>query len=436
MIMNEIIQDRREFHKYAETSWNEIRTSARIAEILENIGVSTILMGKEAVSIATLRPPASLSEQRRQENMQRALRQGARKDLVEKTEGYPGVAGIIDTERPGPVIALRFDIDCLPYEEEYLPHDRVITEKFRAVNPNCVHACGHDGHTAIGLELARRIVHHRQDYCGVVKLLFQPAEETTLGAQSMVDKGLLDDVNYFLAVHLALSAENIPLPSHSIACGVRDFMSNHRLDVTFHGKAAHPCGAAQEGHNALLGACSAALNLHCIAPHEKGLCRVNVGKIQGGVCSNTIAPECTISLEYRGQYREVSDYLKKRVTDILDGTAKTYELTYTCVDHGEVPAGRSDYALMDLVQEEAGRVAWFEKIYYEGNLGGTDDAAVMMNRVQENGGLGVYIGIGTDITAPLHNPRFDFDESCLDPAAALLEGLIRRLSLSAMINEL
>ena len=426
-MMNEMIQNRREFHKFAETGWNEIRTSARIAEILEAIGVPTILMGKDAVCVETLRPPAELSKQRREQNMQRALKQGARKDLVEKTEGYPGVAAILDTERPGPVIAFRFDIDCLPYEEECRPEDRAVTEDYRAVNPNCVHACGHDGHTAIGLELARRVMSRFSDYCGVMKLLFQPAEETTLGAQSMVDKGLLDDADYFLAVHLALSAENVPLPSHTIACGVRDFLSNHRLDVTFHGKAAHPCGAAQEGRNALLAACSAALNLHAIAPHEKGLSRVNVGKIQGGVCSNTIAPECTISLEYRGQYREVADYLHERVMDILDGAAKSYGLTYTYVDHGEVPAGCSDFAMMDLVQEEARQIPWFEKIYYEGNLGGTDDAAVMMNRVQENGGLGAYIGIGTDVLGPLHNPRFDFDESCLPAAAELLERMIRRL---------
>ena len=86
--------------------------------------------------------------------------------------------------------------------------------------------------------------------------------------------------------------------------------------------------------------------------------------------------------------------------------------------------------MMDFVQAEATQIPWFEKIYYEGNLGGTDDAAVMMNYVQKNGGFGAYIGIGTDITAPLHNPRFDFDESCLPAAATLLERLIQRLGQS------
>lgn len=426
--MNQIIQNRREFHKFAETGWTEIRTSARVAEILEAAGVKQILMGADAVNIETPKQaPVDLSESTRQANMARAIAQGAREDLVKKTNGYPGVAAIIDTGKPGPVLAFRFDIDCLPYEEEYLENDPVITDDFRSVNPACVHACGHDAHTAIGLALARRIMQNISEYTGIIKLLFQPAEEIILGAQSMVDKGLLDDVDYFAAVHLALSAENVPLPSHTIACGVRDFMSDRQLDVTFHGRAAHPCGAAQEGRNALLAACSAALNLHCIAQHEKGLCRVNVGQIEGGVCSNTIAPECTIKLEYRGQYREISDYLEERVMDILDGTAKSYGVSYTYVDYGEVPAGQSDYAMMDIVQEAAKEVPWFEKIYYEGNLGGTDDAAVMMNHVQAHGGLGVYIGIGTDVNEPLHNPRFDFDESCMPAAAELLDVLIRKI---------
>lgn len=116
-----------------------------------------------------------------------------------------------------------------------------------------------------------------------------------------MDKGHLDDVMNFIAVHIALSAENKPLPSHTIACGCRDFLSDRQLDVYLEGKAAHPCGASQEGKNALLAACSAALNIHSIAPHEEGLCRVNVGEIHAGVCANTIAPNAMMRIEYRGQ---------------------------------------------------------------------------------------------------------------------------------------
>ena len=121
----------------------------------------------------------------------------------------------------------------------------------------------------------------------------------------------------------------------------------------------------------------------------------------------------------------VSEYLEKRVFDILDGTARTYDLIYTYVDHGEVPAGQSDDEMMRVVEEAAKQVPWFEKIYFEGNLGGTDDAAVMMTKVQKQGGLGAYIGIGTDITEPLHNPKFDFDENCMEATVDLLSVILK-----------
>ena len=437
---------RREFHKYPEAGWTEIRTSARIIEILESLGVPQILKGEEVHDLDLLAtgPGNDLSGETRRANMQRAVEEGAGESYVAMTSGYPGVIGVIDTGVPGPTYAFRFDIDCLEYDEydgageDPAAEDyyRPSAEGYRSTHAGRVHACGHDGHTAIGLTLASMIMESLQDgkaggdhaggYKGVIKLIFQPAEENYLGAASIVSKGHLDDVDEVMAVHLALSAENEPLRSHSLCCGVKDFMACRQLDVTYHGVAAHPCGAAQEGKNALLACCSAALNLHAIAMHEKGLGRVNVGVIRGGEVTNTICPECTICLEYRGQYREISEYIGRRVFDILDGTARQYDMDYTYIDYGEIPAGLCSDELMSAVQEEAAQVPWFEKIYFEGNVGGSDDAAVMINYVQDHGGLGTYIGIGCNTTGPVHNPKFDFDEDCLTAAAELLARMLRR----------
>lgn len=82
---------------------------------------------------------------------------------------------------------------------------------------------------------------------GKIKLFFQPAEETFYGAQSIVDKGHLDDVMNFIAVHIALSAENKPLPSHTVACGCRDFLSDRQLDVYLEGKARPPLRGLPRG---------------------------------------------------------------------------------------------------------------------------------------------------------------------------------------------
>ena len=309
-------------------------------------------------------------------------------------------------------VAFRADMDAVAVQEpDDIPH--------HSQTPGVAHKCGHDGHTAIGLGIAAELMKRKGELKGKIKLFFQPAEETFYGAQSIVDKGHLDDVMNFIAVHIALSAENKPLPSHTVACGCRDFLSDRQLDVYLEGKAAHPCGASQEGKNALLAACSAALNIHSIAPHEEGLCRVNVGEIHAGVCANTIAPDAMMRIEYRGQKPAISEYAGQRIFDILEGTAKAYDLKYHYVDYGEVPAGASDYAMMEVVQRAAKKVPWFQTVYFEGNVGGTDDAAVMLTKVQQNGGIGSYVGIGADTTGPVHNPEFDFDEDCLQAAMEL-----------------
>lgn len=417
--MNKYVAYRREFHRYPETGWREIRTSARVAEILAQMGYDQILMGPEVVEIDSIAKFARMSEEETEEAMKRAKYQGADSHYVQRTNGLPGVIAVLDTGVPGPVTAFRFDIDCLPYQEapaeEYPPKE----EGFLSQNYNCVHACGHDGHTAIGLGIAELLLGEKENLCGKVKLIFQPAEETFYGAQSIVDKGHLDDATHFIALHLALTAEGKPLPSHTIACGCKDFLSDRQLDVTFLGKAAHPCGASQEGKNALLAACSAALNLHCIAPHEEGLCRINVGTLHAGAAINTIAPRADLSVEFRGQSPAIAKYAADRVFAVIEGSAKTYDMEYEYLDYGEVPAGKSDDAMMDIIENAAKKITWFEKIYYEGNVGGTDDATIMMTKVQKNGGIATYVGIGADTTQPLHNPQFDFDEDAMEAAIEL-----------------
>ena len=416
--MSKFTEYRREFHKYPENGWREIRTSARIAEILTDMGY-TCLMGPDVVNVDSVIHLVRPDEEEMAAVMKRAVEQGADPAFVEKTRGIPGVIAELDTGKEGPVAAFRFDIDCLPYDEPKKEGYRPFDEDYASCNPESVHACGHDAHTAMGLGIAEGILKKKEEYRGKIRLIFQPAEETFCGAISIVDKGHLDDVDNFLAMHVALSAENKPLPSHTVACGCKDFLSDRQLDITFHGRAAHPCGASQEGKNALLAACSAALNLHAIAPHEQGLTRVNVGELRAGIAPNTIAPNAFMVVEYRGETPDICAYLEERVFEILDGSAKAYGMEYTYDDYGEVPAGKSDDAMMDVVRRAAVKVPWFEKIYFEGNVGGTDDAAVMMTRVQKNGGKGAYIGIGTNTTQPVHNAEFDMDEDCIDAAIDL-----------------
>lgn len=424
--MNKFIEYRREFHHYPELGWRELRTSARVAEILENMGY-TCLMGKEVVDIDTL-SFEMLSKEEMEQEKKRAVSQGANPDYVKRTEGFPGVIAELDSGKKGIVTALRFDIDCLPYQEPEKKGYRPYDEDYISCNPGWVHACGHDAHTAIGLGLAEALLKQKDQLKGKIKMIFQPAEERYNGAKSIVKKGHLDDVTNFISVHVALSAEGHPLPSNTISCGGKDFLSDCQIDVTFHGKAAHPCGAAHEGKNALLAACTAAMNLQAVAPHEAGACFINVGTLNAGVVANTIPPSATMSIEYRGQSEEISNYARKRVFDILDGACKAYDMHYTFEDLGEIPVAQSDDAMMEVIERAAKKTPWFKKIYFEGSIGGTDDATVMMKKVQENGGTATYAGIGTDTTQPVHNPEFDIDENAIPAAIDMLTEAINELN--------
>lgn len=429
-LKEKIISYRREFHKYPELGWREIRTTARIAEILDKLGFENLKVGIEAVDTKAIIELVKLNEDEKREEMNRAISQGADKGWVEKTKGYPGVVAEFDSGIEGPVVAFRFDIDALPDLQPAIKGYRPFDENFISQNENIVHSCGHDGHVAIGLGLAEEIMNNKGKLKGKVRLLFQPAEEYYSGADSMIFKGYLDDVDYLFTMHIGLSHEGRPLPSHSIVGGCNDFLSCNQYDVYFEGVSAHPCGASQEGKNALLAACTAALNIHAIAPHEEGLLRVNVGEIHAGTSPNTIAPNALIKIEFRGENNNISKYAKDRVLAIIDGAAKMYDVKYRIVDYGEIPTAQSDKECIEIVKEAAKKVEWFEKIYDLGNVGGSDDATVMMQRVQQRGGKATYLGLGADVNAPLHNSQFDFDEEVLIAGVELCLNILKITSSS------
>ena len=146
---------------------------------------------------------------------------------------------------------------------------------------------------------------------------------------------------------------------------------------------------------------------------------MNVGEIHAGVCANTIAPDAMMRIEYRGRSPRSPNTRASGSSIFWRALQRPTTSKYHYVDYGEVPAGASDYAMMEVVQRAAQKVPWFQTVYFEGNVGGTDDAAVMLTKVQQNGGIGSYVGIGADTTGPVHNPEFDFDEDCLQAAMEL-----------------
>lgn len=419
--MKKISMYRRDFHKFAEAKWAEFRTASIVAEKLDSLGIETLLGKMISVPGMQFAYPDATSRTR---EIERAILQDGNANIIEQMDGLPGVVGVIDSGKPGPVIAFRFDIDALLTIESSLQYHRPKIEGFRSVNEGYCHACGHDGHTAIGLGFAEVLISQKSSLTGKIKLIFQPAEEGGGGARGIVAKGILDDVNFLFAIHLGLTkTDGLPLGNHGLICGVKDFLDSRRYDFRFKGTAAHSAGDPHVGKNSLLASCQAALGIHNIAPHSEGLMRMNVGFLNAGMTRNAIPDNAYMQVDIRAENDTVGEYAEHKVLGVIKGASLMYENDVESILIGRTCSAASDDSAMQLVQKAAEKVAWFSEVHFQGSMGGTDDASEMLRRVQSRGGIGSYIGLGTDFAAGFHNGAFDFDESVMIPAITLLESI-------------
>lgn len=418
-ILSRMIERRRDFHRYPETGWAEFRTTAAVATVMESLGWEIQFGGDfidpETVMGRTIDPEAE---------MERAISQGADPSMVKKTGGYTGLCAELNTGRPGPTTALRFDIDCVDTNETSASDHLPVQKGFRSQNPGWMHACGHDGHTALGLALAETLTAQRENLSGKIRLLFQPAEEGVRGGYAMTQSGLLDDVDRFVALHLGLGQ-----PTGTIFGGVRGFLCTTKFDVDYTGSGAHAGGEPEKGKNALLAAATAALNLHAIAPHSGGITRLNVGVLNAGEGRNVVPPKAHMKIETRGETNDIANYVYDRAMKVLSGAATMYDVGISVTKRGESIVAESDPELADLVVQAAESVPGVSSAERFRRMAGSDDACWMMQRVQSKGGLATYIGLGATTAAGHHNDRFDFDEKALPIGLELLEKLILKLNI-------
>ncbi len=420
-LTEKLIFYRRDFHKYPETAWTEFRTASLVAERLFRLGYTKLLLGRQIFYIPSImgRPSKDIIDR----HAKRTLDQGGLREWINKMEGYPGVVAILETGRPGPVVALRFDMDAVDVSETTNSSHIPVQEGFASVNPGAMHACGHDGHTAMGLVLAEILKREESTLKGTIKLIFQPAEEGVRGAKAMADRGILDDCSYFIALHLGMSN-----PTGKLTAGTHGFLCTTKFDVNFIGKASHAGAAPQDGKNALLAACSAALNLHAIAPHSRGMTRINVGVLQAGEGRNVIPPKALMKVETRGETEEIAAYVYSRAKDIIEGAAIMYGTEKTLQETGSATTTQSDGEIVDIIVDAARSMGTFAEIERDAAPGGSDDATWMMKRVQERGGKATYIILGSTLKAGHHNECFDFDETVLPMGVDLLYTVLRTLS--------
>lgn len=400
-----LIETRRKIHQNAESGWLEFQTTALVAERLKELGYE-VKLGSEIVNLDFVmgRPSDKIVS----EAIERAEANGVAKSILDKMDGYTGALGILDTGREGPTTVLRFDIDANDISERQLGSHKPYREGFASKNPLAMHACGHDGHTAIGLAVAETLMQRKSCLKGIVKLVFQPAEEGVRGAKAIVESGVVDEADYFIAGHIGFG-----VPKGGFTANTTQFLATTKMDVVMRGKASHAGAKPEEGTNALLAAAAATVQLHTITQHSAGLGRLNVGTLRAGTGRNIIADYAKMQIEARGETTEVNGYIVKRAEEIIRGTASAYGVEVSIEKVGEAVTSYSDGELADRIHQIASKCEADLIIYPEFKLGGSEDATVFMERVRERGGKAAYMIMGSEIAAGHHNEAFDFDEGVL-----------------------
>lgn len=418
---NRIIAYRRDFHKYPEIAWTEFRTGSIIAEVLDKLGYE-IKLGKEVVNENFRMNVPSKKELKKE--FKRALEQGAVEKYIDKMiGGYTTVVGVLKNGE-GPTVALRFDIDAVKNIESEENNHRPFVEGFSSVNPGVMHGCGHDGHIAIGLGVAEILMKLKDNFKGTIKLIFQSAEEGVSGARSVAESHILDDVDYILGGHIGIKAKK----SGEIICGTDGFFATSKINAKFKGKSSHAGAAPEKGHNALLSASTAVLNLDAIPRNSEGVTRINVGKLVAGSGRNVIPGHAYMEIETRGETTELNRYMEEYALRILKSSAEMHDTDVDIEVVGKSINADSDKEMIELVLNVSKTMNEYENIIKKESFGASEDMCYMMKKVQDNGGKADYIMFGSDLKGEHHSIKFDFNEDDLLSAVKLYVKVINEIN--------
>jgi amidohydrolase len=367
---------RRDFHRHPELGFQEVRTAGIVARELTKLGLE-----------------------------------------VSTGVGKTGVVAVLEGGKPGPVVLARFDMDALPIQEE-------TGAEYASQTPGVMHACGHDGHTASGLAVARILDTHKEDLGGTVKLVFQPAEEGMGGAEAMVADGVLQNPRPDFSLSLHMWNEK---PVGWIGVTHGPVMSaSDRFTIKISGRGGHAAAPHLTIDPVTAGA-QVILALQSIVsrnvpPLESAV--VTVTSMQGGEAFNVI-PE---TIELRGTIRsfdpEVRHLVLERFEQIVGGVSQALGCQAEVEIWPVTPAVVNDEEMAKRVQAVVGQVLPDAIIDPNERTMGSEDMSYMMEDIP-----GCYFFIGSanhekGLDAAHHHPKFDFDESALPRAAALMASAV------------
>ena len=367
---------RRDFHMHPEIGFREVRTSGIVARELQELSLDV------------------------------------RTGIAET-----GVVALIKGAKPGPVVLARFDMDALPIHEE-------TGADYASQTPGTMHACGHDGHTAIGLTVARMLHARQGEMSGTVKLVFQPAEEGLGGAQRMVAEGVLENPqpDYCLALHLW---NEKPVGWLGVTPGPSMAASEtFRVKLTGkggHGAAPHltvdPLFAAAQIVSALQ-----SIVARNVSPMETAV--VSVTSLHSGTTFNVIPQTAEFQGTIRSFDPQIRSMIIERFQQIVNQMAQALNCSAEVEMESVTPAVINDLALSKRVQQIAQQLYPQAEIDTNERTMGSEDMAFMMQEIP-----GCYFFVGSanpekGLDAKHHHPRFDFDESALTSGAALMTAAV------------
>jgi len=364
---------RRDLHMHPEIAFQEVRTSGIIVKELRELG-------------------------------------------LEVTTGLAktGVLAMIEGNKPGPVIMLRFDMDALP-----------ITEQTGAVytsqNPGLMHACGHDGHVAIGLTVARLLNDHRADMSGSVKLLFQPAEEGAGGADTMIKESALEGPAPLQCLGLHIWNEK-PVGWLGVAAGPV-MASAAMFTIRLTGRGGHGAMPHQTIDPVVAAAqiINAAQTISSRNTDPQKACVVSFCIVNAGHAFNVIPHIAEMKGTIRAFEEEVEQMTYKRLEEIARGVGEAMGCKVEFEIENPTPPVINDPVVTAAVKRAAQIVLPDHELDERGRFTmGAEDFAYYLKKIP-----GAFFFIGsTNIEKGFihghHHPRFDFDESALPRGAALM----------------
>jgi amidohydrolase len=363
----EIAVWRRDMHAHPELLYDVHRTAASVAEKLKDFGCDDVVSGI----------------------------------------GRTGVVGVIRGRKPGDkVIGLRADMDALPLEEETgLP--------YRSTNPGKMHACGHDGHTAMLLGAAKYLAETR-NFAGTAVVIFQPAEEGGAGGLAMVKDGLITrfGIQEVYGMH---NYPGLPVGQFAIRPGPMMASADHIM-IELEGKGGHAARPHLSIDTVLVGAQIInqlqSIVARNIDPLEAAV--VSICMFQAGHTDNVIPQHARLRGTARALTKEVRETLHERVAEVVEGTARLYGAKAKITYSNGYPVLRNHPRQTEFAAAVAGEIAGQGKVDTDvPPVMGAEDFSFML---EERPGAFIFVGNGD--SAGLHHPAYDFNDEVIPVGAS------------------